>query len=78
MVIVFKNQDARAFAENKTITVFIKRTGSVSGIIIAAGHGMHAVETGHRQGANRSIGAARNHHVGIAALNHPRGFADTV
>ena len=59
-----QHHDARAFAQNKSITVFVKGTAGVFGVVIARGERLEAAESGHGHGGDHRFGAAHHHHIG--------------
>ena len=76
--IVFKDQNTGSFAEHKTVTILIERTGCRYRIVVSAGQGMHIVKAAYAQRANRAFSTAGNHDVGVSAANHPGRFTDAV
>src|SRR5579884_780145 len=75
---VLQNEDASAFADNKTIAVFVKGTAGTLRLIIARGKGAHRGESADAHGSNGGFCSAGDHHVSIAALNNAIGITDGV
>ena len=78
VIIVFENEQATAFAHHETIAIHVKRTRSVSRIVVATGQGMHAVKATDTDLANRAFGATRQHYVGVATANNPSCFTNSM
>ena len=75
---LFQHQHPRTFAHHETVAVFVPRTGSGGGVVVAGGQGFHGGKSADAQCAHRAFCAARNHHIGIAVLNDAHGIADGV
>ena len=74
----FDHHNTGAFTHHETITVFIKGTGSVSRVIVAAAQSVHIVKASHADRADARIGATGHHHIGITTANDPAGFTDSM
>ena len=73
-----KNNDPRAFAHDKPVTVFIKRPGCMCGIIISRGKRFHGAEPRYRSGRNSRFRTAGNGRIQFAALNHTERVTDGI
>ena len=74
----FQNQNARAFAHDKSVTIFVERTRGVFGIVVARAHRAHGAKSADADGNNRRFGTAREHHGCVARFNRAPRFADGV
>src|SRR5580658_5039405 len=69
----FEDQDARAFANDKTVTVFVPGTAGLLGLVVTRGESAHGSESAHAHGSDRGFGATGNHHVGVVVLDDAEG-----
>ena len=74
----FEHQDARAFAHDEAVAIFIPGTAGFFGIVIARGKGAHGGESADAHGSDGRLGAAGNHHVGVVVLNDAERISDGV
>src|SRR5712691_10304319 len=74
----FKDQDARAFANNESVAIPLKGTAGVLRIVVAGGESPHRSESSNTHRRDRRLCPAANHHIGIAALNNPEAVADSM
>ena len=72
----FKNENSGAFADDKSVAVLVERTAGVFGIVVARGERAHGGESSDAHGRNGGLGAARDHGVGIAALDDAVSVTD--
>src|SRR5690606_9426599 len=76
-VLVFlQHQDAGAVAEHETVAVLVPGTGGAGRLVVAGRHRLHRAEAADRGRGAAVLGAAGDHHVGIAVLDHAHGHAD--
>src|SRR6202012_5949869 len=75
---VFEDEDACAFADDKSVPVLVEGKRGVGGIVIARRERTHGSETSNTERGNGGFGAAGDHGVGIAALDETEGVADSV
>src|SRR6516164_842038 len=77
MLVLLEHEDSRSFPHDKTVTLLVPRARSPRRIIIEARRqGARRGETSKTQTADRRLGAATHHHIGIVEHNQPRGIAD--
>src|SRR5262249_57983920 len=71
--------DACALAHHEAVALLVPRTRGLGRIVVEGG-GERAGrrETRNADSADRSLGAARDHHVSIVPHDDPRGVADRV
>src|ERR1700736_332940 len=74
----FDNGDARAFADDETVTVAIKRARRALGFVIALAERFHRGKAGETQFDDRRFGTAGDKNIGVAELNHAPRFADGI
>ena len=75
---LFQDQDARAFADHKSVAVLIQRPAGVLRIVVAGRKRLHRGKATDAHRRNGRFGAARDHRIGIAALDDAEGVADGV
>jgi exodeoxyribonuclease-3 len=75
---LLENEDAGAFAHHESVAVLVEGTARAGRVVIALAKRLHGAESGEAESGNGCFGAAGDHHVGVAALDHPEGFADGV
>ena len=74
---LFEHHDARALAHHEAVAVAVIGARRALRLIVEIGRERAAGgEARDRQPADRRLGAAREHHVGIAERHQPRGIAD--
>jgi hypothetical protein len=78
MFVLFEHHDAGALAHDEAVAILVPGTGSSRRIVVARGQGLGRSEAAHGQRRHSRLGAAANHRVGIAVLDHPRRQADRV
>ena len=61
-----ENDGSRAFAQNKTVAVFVERTGSGGWVIVAGRERLHGGKTAYTTGNDGSFAAAGYDDVGLA------------
>ena len=71
-----EDQRARALAGDETIAVAVERPARLLGRFVARREGADGVEGRDPYLAQRRLGAAREHDVRVAALDHPRRVAE--
>src|SRR5699024_5311808 len=69
--------DSCSLSENETISVFIKRTGSMLRII-CRGQGCQSCETSDACRADRRLCSACHHYISVAVLDRTERIADAV
>ena len=74
VLVLFQDQHPGALAHHEPVPAVIPRSRSGPGIIIPGGKSAHGGEAGHRQRGHRRFTPARDHHVGVPALNYPEGL----
>ena len=75
---VFEDEDARAFADDEAVAVFVKGAAGVFGVVVAGGKRAHGGESADSHGSDGGLGAPGDHGVGVAPLDGPVGVADGV
>ena len=78
MFVFFQHDDACAFTQNETVAILVPRTRSRRRIIVARGQCACRSKTAQTQRRNTCFCTTRQHHVGIAVLNHARRQTDAV
>src|SRR6202521_1282746 len=73
---LFKDQDARAFADDKAVAVLVPRSAGFFGIVIARGKSAHSRESANPHGSDCGFRAAGYHDIGVVVLNDAEGIAD--
>src|SRR3546814_11516610 len=71
MLVFFKYQCARAFAQYKAVAVTVPRAGSCGWIVVAGGKRTHGGKAAYAQRRYCRFGAARHHDVGVAIFDKP-------
>src|SRR5208283_1842071 len=74
----FENQDARALAHDKTVTIFVPGTAGFFRFVIAGGKRAHGGEAADAHLGDGGFGAAGDHHIGVIVLDDAEGIADGV
>src|SRR5581483_6497043 len=74
----FENQNARAFANDEAIAVFVPRAAGAMRIVVTGGERPHSGKSSDSHRRDCGFRAAGDHHVGIAILDDPGGIADRV
>jgi len=75
---LFKDENARAFADYEAVAILVEGAAGVLGVVVAGGECPHRGEPGHTQRRDGGFRAARDHGVGIAALDDAKGVANSV
>ena len=75
---LFEDHDARAFADDEAVTVFVPGAAGFFGIVVAGGERAHGGESAYAHGSDGSLGAAGDHDVGIVVLDDAKRIADGV
>src|SRR6266545_5271114 len=75
---LFQDQNARAFADNKSIPVAFKRTGRVLRIVVASRKRSHRGESSDAHRRDRRFSSAANHYVRITTLNDLETISDSM
>src|SRR5215472_3779309 len=78
MLEFFQNHDASAFPDHKAVAILVPWTAGAMWIIVACGKSAHSRKSTDAHRSDRSLGAAGNHHVGIAVLDDACSVADGV
>src|SRR5882724_1578765 len=74
----FKNKDARAFAHDEAVAVFVERTRRVFRVVVARAHGAHRAKSADADGHDGRFRAAGEHHLSVAHFHGAPCFADGV
>ena len=74
-----QHDDAGALADDEAVAILVVGARGLGGLVVEAG-GERAAggKAGHADAADRALGAARHHHVGIVERDQARGIADGV
>src|SRR6185369_6204739 len=75
---LFEDHDPRAFTDDKTVAVSLKRPRGVYRIVVVRRQRSHRREARHAHRRDSRLSATADHYVGIAALNNPEAVADCV
>ena len=67
---LFQDQNARAFANHKTVAVAIPRTAGLFRCVVARRKGAHGGKAADAHGRDRSFRAAGNHHIRVVVLDN--------
>src|ERR1700733_3731004 len=78
VVVLFQNEHAGALPNDEPVATGIPGPRGGYRIIIPRGKSTHGSEAGHGERGDCSFTPAANHHVCVAALNHPEGFTHRV
>ena len=73
---VSSDHDPRALAEQEAVPVTIERPRRVLRVIVALGQRAHVGQRRERDGQQGRLGAAREHHVDLAPLDHPQAVQE--
>ena len=74
---LFEHQRAGALSHHEAVAVLVIRTRGARRIVVEFGRQRpQRREAGERQPVDRRLGAARDHHVGVAKRDHAAGVAD--
>ena len=71
-------QNACAVAEHKAVPVLVPRAAGGLRRVVAGGQRLHVGKSGYGSGRGAELGAAHDHDIGFAVLNHPRRHANVV
>ena len=66
MFVFFEDKRSGSFAEYETVAVFVIRTGSGGGVIVAEGEGFHGGEAAYAAGNDGCFAATCDHDVDFA------------
>ena len=72
----FDDEDRRALAEHKAVSVDIPRPGGALGFVIAAAHGLHLRKAGDRQRVDDALGPSHDSNIGPAEPQHVQAERD--
>ena len=75
---LLEHQHARALAQHEAVAVDVPGAAGRRGIVVARGQRARRAEAADAERADRRLGAAGDHHVGIAVFDQARGLADAV
>src|ERR1700730_11166710 len=75
---LFHYNNTCAFAHDKAIAITVERSRSALGLVVARAESSHGGETCKTNRDNRSLGASSEKNIGVAELNHPPRFANSV
>src|SRR5260370_23578613 len=75
---LFDNGNARAFADDETVTIAIERAGRALRFVVALAERFHRGKTGETQFDDRRFGTAGDKNIGVAEFNHTPRFTDGV
>ena len=79
MVEAFEDYEAGAFTHNETAAVLVKRTGSMSRVIVVVHtESLHSRKTCYSSFGNSSFRTAGNHHISVTALNYAESVTNAV
>src|SRR5262249_19010752 len=74
----FEDENAGALTHDEAVALSVKRAAGATGLVIARGERFHRREAADAHRRDRSLGAAANHHLGIAALDDLERIAYSV
>ena len=77
-LVLLEDQDAGAFADDESVAVLVPRAAGALGLVIARGQRAHGGESADAHRRDGGFGAAADHDIGVAALDHLEGIADAV
>src|SRR6266545_2522222 len=75
---LFQDQNARAFANNKSVPISFKGMGRVLRIVVASRKRSHRGEAGDTHWRDCRFSPAANHYVGITTLNNLETISDSM
>ena len=78
VLVLFKNQHTRAFAQHEAIALGVPGARSGLGIVVARGQRPHRCKAANAQRADGGLGAAGQHDVGVAVLDQAAGLPDAM
>src|SRR5262249_29187857 len=70
--------NSRAFADDETVSLAIKRSGSAFRLTVARAERFHCGKSSEANLDDGCLGAPGEENVGVAKFNNPPGFADSV
>ena len=78
MLPLLEHDDPGAFGQHEAVTIRIEGPARPLRVVVAKRQGPHVLEARQRDGRERRLGAAGDHHLGVAVLDHPQGGTDRV
>ena len=75
---LFQKQDSRPFADNEAVAAAVEGSAGAFGLLVASGKRAHRRKPAHTHRRDRSLRAAADHHVGVAARDDFVGVAHGV
>ena len=75
---LLQHQDAGAFAEDEAVAALVERSRGALGVVVAGGERAHRGESADERFVDAGLGAAGDHHVGVAAPDRLGCLADGV
>ena len=74
----FENDDTGTFTHDKSVAVFIERTGCVLRVVVTRAQGFHSGKARYGTGRNGGLRPACNGGIELTALNHAESVANRV
>ena len=71
-------ENPRALPDDEAVSLGVEGAAGLLWLVVAPGKGPHIPESGHGDGADGRLAAARQHHVHLAAGYKTRGGSDGV
>jgi hypothetical protein len=78
VLVLLERHDAGALAQHEAVAVAVPGPARRGRIVVAGRQRARSAEAADAERADGRFGATRQHHVGIAVLDQPRGLADAV
>ena len=75
---LFQNQHARAFPYNESIAILVPGAASPPRRIVAGRKRPHGAKSADPHGGDTRLGAAADHHIGVAVLNESKRIANSM
>ena len=76
MLELLEDEHARALAEDEAVAIAVEGAAGPRRLVVAGGERGQEDESGHAEGVDHAVGAAREDHVGAVAADHLEGLAD--
>src|SRR5690606_35718936 len=78
LVVVLEHEDARAVAHDEAVAALVPGPRGLLRLVVAGRQRLHRAEAAQRGRRGRVLGAAGDHRVGLAVLDHAHRQADVV
>src|SRR5262245_16773949 len=76
MLHLFHDEDAGAFADHESVTIFVPGAAGLFRLVIARGQCAHGSESAYAHGTDGGFRATSDHDLGIAVLDDAEGIPD--